>query len=318
MSLMRAITIDGFGDAGKLRLTEDHPDPKVGPDSVRIRIRAVGVNPVDVGVREGHLEPFFPHHFPLVLGWDAAGEVESVGPAVVDIGPGDKVYAYCRKTEVCEGTYAQLVTVPAGAVARIPRNISLLEAGAIPLAGLTAYQALTEALEIKAGDVVVISAAAGGVGHFAVQIAKARGATVVGTASPNHHEGLKQLGADHVIDYHETSVADAVRAVFQDGADAGLDLVGGDSLADLRGALAEGGRIASVLDTSPAGDRADLRGRYVFVRPSATELGELARMVEAGELRVVIAETFPLERAADAQERISGGHVAGKLVLEVD
>jgi NADPH:quinone reductase-like Zn-dependent oxidoreductase len=313
---MRAITIDAFGGADQLRHGE-RPDPKVGPDSVLIGIRSAGVNPVDVGIREGHLEPFFPHHFPLVPGWDAAGVVEAVGPAVVDLSPGDEVYAYCRKTEVCEGTYAQRVTVPAGVVARVPRKISLLEAGAIPLAGLTAYQALTEALQVGEGDVVLISAAAGGVGHFAVQIAKALGATVIGTASPNHHDGVRALGADHVLDYHDGTVADQVRGAFPRGVDAALDLVGGDELTELRQSLRQGGRIASVLDTDPAGDRDDLRGRYVFVRPSAVELGELANLVDTGRLRVVLAETFPLERAADAQNRISEGHVHGKLVLEV-
>ncbi|HMJ37351.1 MAG TPA: NADP-dependent oxidoreductase [Baekduia sp.] len=313
---MRAITIDAFGDAGRLQLTE-RPDPKVGPDSVLIGVRSAGVNPVDIGIREGHLEPFFPHHFPLIPGWDAAGVVEAVGPAVVDLKPGDEVYAYCRKTEVCEGTYAQRVTVPAGVVARVPRTISLLEAGAIPLAGLTAYQALTEALQVRDGDVVLISAAAGGVGHFAVQIAKALGATVIGTASPGHHDALRALGADHVFDYHDNSVADQVRATYPRGVDAALDAIGGETLTQLRESLRQGGRIASLIDTAPAGDRSDLHARYVFVRPSATELGELAKLVGEGRLRVVLAGTFGLEQAAEAQHRLSGHHVHGKLVLEI-
>jgi NADPH:quinone reductase-like Zn-dependent oxidoreductase len=314
---MRAITIEAFGGADQLQLT-DRPDPKVGPDFVLIGIRAAGVNPVDVGIREGHLEPYFPHHFPLIPGWDAAGVIEAVGPAVVDLAPGDEVYAYCRKTEIAEGTYAERVSIPAGAVARVPQSISLLEAGGIPLAGLTAYQALTEALQLRAGDVVIIGAAAGGVGHFAVQIAKALGATVIGTASPNHHEPLRALGADLVIDYHDNTVADQVREAFPRGVDAALDLVGGESLVQLRESLHQGGRIASVLDTDPAAGRPDLRGRYVFVRPSATELWELARLVDGGQVRVVLAESFPLERAADAQRRIAEGHVHGKLVLDIE
>jgi NADPH:quinone reductase-like Zn-dependent oxidoreductase len=313
---MRAITIDAFGGADQLRLT-DRPDPKVGPDSVLIGVRSAGVNPVDVGIREGHLEPYYPHHFPLIPGWDAAGVVEAVGPAVVDLKPGDEVYAYCRKTEVCEGTYAERVSVPAAVVAVVPHNISMLEAGAIPLAGLTAYQALTEALQVRDGDVVLISAAAGGVGHFAVQIAKALGATVIGTASPDHHDGVRALGADHVFDYHDGTVADQVREVVPRGVDAALDLVGAEALGGLRESLHQRGRIASVLDTDPAGDRTDLHGRYLFVRPSASELGELAKLVDDGRLRVVLAETFPLERAADAQTRISQRHVHGKLVLQV-
>jgi NADPH:quinone reductase-like Zn-dependent oxidoreductase len=311
---MRAITIAGFGDP--LELT-DRPDPKVGPDSVQIRIRAAGVNPVDLGIVGGHLDAWFPHRFPLIPGWDAAGTIEAVGPAVVDLVPGDEVYAYCRKTEIAEGTYAELVTVPAGVVARVPHNVSLLEAGAMPLAGLTAYQALTEGLRIVEGDAVLISAAAGGVGHFAVQIAKALGATVVATASPNHHEAVRALGADHVLDYHDNTVADQVRAMFPRGVGAALDLVGGEGLTQLRESLHQGGRIASIVDPDPAGDRDDLRARYVFVRPSATELTALAQLVDDGQLRVVIQESFPLERAADAHRLIAEGHVHGKLVLEI-
>jgi NADPH:quinone reductase-like Zn-dependent oxidoreductase len=311
---MRAITIAGFGDP--LELT-DRPDPKVGPDSVQIRIRAAGVNPVDLGIVGGHLDAWFPHRFPLIPGWDAAGTIEAVGPAVVDLVPGDEVYAYCRKTEIAEGTYAELVTVPAGVVARVPHNVSLLEAGAMPLAGLTAYQALTEGLRIVEGDAVLISAAAGGVGHFAVQIAKALGATVVATASPNHHEAVRALGADHVLDYHDNTVADQVRAMFPRGVGAALDLVGGEGLTQLRESLHQGGRIASIVDPDPAGDRDDLRARYVFVRPSATELAALAKLVDDGRLRVVIQESFPLERAADAHRLIAEGHVHGKLVLEI-
>jgi NADPH:quinone reductase-like Zn-dependent oxidoreductase len=313
---MRAITIEDFGGVERLRLT-DRPDPKVGPDSVLIGIRAAGVNPVDVGIREGHLDAYFPHHFPLIPGWDAAGVIEAVGPAVVDLEPGDEVYAYCRKTEIAEGTYAERVTVPAGVVARVPHNVSLLEAGAIPLAGLTAFQALTEALQVRTGDVVLITGAAGGVGHFAVQIAKALGATVIGTASPDHHAALRELGADLVLDYHDATVADQVREIHPRGVDAGLDLIAGEALVELRESLRQGAHIASVLDTDPAGDRSDLRGRYVFVRPSATELGRLAQFVEDGRMRVVIAETFPLERVADAHRRIAEGHVHGKLVLDL-
>jgi NADPH:quinone reductase-like Zn-dependent oxidoreductase len=311
---MRAITIAAFGDP--LELT-DRPDPKVGPDSVQIRIRAAGVNPVDLGIVGGHLDAWFPHRFPLIPGWDAAGTIEAVGPAVVDLVPGDEVYAYCRKTEIAEGTYAELVTVPAGVVARVPKGLSMLEAGAMPLAGLTAYQALTEGLRIVEGDAVLISAAAGGVGHFAVQIAKALGATVIGTASPDHHDGVRALGADHVFDYHDNTVADQVRADFPRGVDAALDAIGGETLTQLRESLRQGGRIASLIDTEPAGDRSDLHARYVFVRPSATELGELAKLVGDGRLRVVLAGTFPLEQAAEAQNRLSEHHVHGKLVLEV-
>jgi NADPH:quinone reductase-like Zn-dependent oxidoreductase len=313
---MRAIAIDAFGGPGQLRLT-DLPDPKVGPDFVLIGIRGAGVNPVDIAVVAGALEPAFEHHFPLVPGWDAAGVIEAVGPAVVDLRPGDEVYAYCRKTEIHLGTYAERVSLPAAAVARKPAGASFVEAGGIPLAGLTAYQALTEALEVRSGDAVVISAGAGGVGHFAVQIAKALGATVIATASRANHELLNELGADVTIDYHDGAVAEGVRDATAGGADAALDLIGGDSLAALRASLRAGGRIASVLDPDPAADRPDLRGRYIFVRPSAADLDALTALFDDGRMRVVVSETFPLERAADAQRLVAEHHTRGKVVLEV-
>jgi hypothetical protein len=142
---MRAMAIREFGGSDRIELM-DLPEPKVGPDTVRIAVKAAGLNPVDCKVREGNLEAAFPHHFPLILGWDAAGTVEAVGPAVVGLQEGDEVYAYCRKTEICEGTYAELVSMPAGAVARKPRAASWAQAGGTPLAGLTAWQVLVEAL----------------------------------------------------------------------------------------------------------------------------------------------------------------------------
>lgn len=313
---MRAITIDAFGGTDRLTLS-DRPDPKLGPDGVLVGVRAAGVNPVDYKIREGNLDAAFPHHFPLICGWDVAGVVEAVGPAVRDLAVGDEVYAYARKTEIAEGTYAERVSLPATMVARKPESMSFVEAAAVPLAGLTAYQALTEGLVLAAGETVLITAAAGGVGHFGVQIAHALGATVIGTASEGNHDFVRGLGAASVVDYTGGGVADAVRAEHPDGIDAVHDLVGGDAQADARGALREGGRIASNVDTDPAKDTPGITGRYCFVRPSAAELGELARMADDGRLRVEIAETFGLERAADAHTRLEEGHVRGKLVLEI-
>ena len=167
---MRAIALDAFGPAEDLALRE-LPEPKVGPDSVLIRVRAAGVTPVDAQIRQGALDAAFPHHFPLIPGWDVAGVVEAVGPAVVDLEPGDEVYAYARKTEIAEGTYAELVSLPAGMVARKPRKLSFAEAAAIPLAGLTAYQALTEALGVVRHETLLVTAASGGVGSAIQRLA---------------------------------------------------------------------------------------------------------------------------------------------------
>jgi NADPH:quinone reductase-like Zn-dependent oxidoreductase len=311
---MRAITFDAFGDAGVLELQDDVPDPKVGPDSVLIRVQAAGVNPVDHKIRQGYLEPAFPHRFPIVPGWDAAGVVEAVGPAVVGLEPGDPVWSYARKTEVHGGTYAELVSVPAGAVTRRPEALSVVEAGGVPLAGLTAYQALTEKLAAGPGRTVAITAAAGGVGHFAVQIAKALGATVVALAGTRHHDFLRGLGADVVVDGHADDVPGALREALGGEPDALLDLFGADWAAQ---AVRAGGDVASIATPDIAAGRDDVQGHYVFVRPSAAELDALGELAQDGRLRVEVAETFPLERAADAQRLVEDGHVRGKVVLTV-
>jgi NADPH:quinone reductase-like Zn-dependent oxidoreductase len=313
---MRAIAIEGFGGRDRLQLV-DAPDPKLGPDGVLIAVRAAGVNPVDAKLREGRLDDRFPHRFPVIPGWDAAGVVEAVGPAVVDLEPGEEVYAYCRKSEVAEGTYAEKVAVAAGAVARKPRTASWAEAAALPLAGLTAYQVIHEGLRLERHHRVLISAAAGGVGHLAVQLAADLGAEVIGTASARNHAFVTDLGADHLVDYTAGSVGEAVHELFADGIDAYFDVLGGDALADARAAVRPGGRVTSIAQPRPEGDQPGVEGRYIFVRPSATELDELARLFDERRLRVEIAETFPLARAADAHELLEGGHVRGKLVLEI-
>ncbi len=312
---MRAIAIDRFGGSEQMTL-HDLPDPEVGPDSVLIAARAAGVNPVDFKIRAGNLEGAFPHHFPLILGWDVAGVVEAVGPAVRDFSPGDEVYAYCRKTEIAQGTYAESIAVPDVSVAHKPRQLSWVEAAAIPLAGLTARQALVDRMDVGPGQTVLVTAAAGGVGHLAVQLARSLGAEVFGTASAANHEYVRSLGAAAVFDYTDDDVAAAVLERYPDGVDAAFDLYGGETLDTARAAVRPGGQITSIADPDPA-KGADVHGHYVFVRPDAIGLEDLATRADAGDLRPEIAQTFPLERAAEAHERLERGHVRGKLVLEI-
>jgi NADPH:quinone reductase-like Zn-dependent oxidoreductase len=316
---MRAIAITEFGGADRLQPTEVD-DPLVGPDSVLIRVRAAGINPVDYKVRQGNLAGRIPHSFPLIPGWDAAGVVEQVGPAVTDVAPGDEVYAYCRKDFVRDGTYAELVSVRDDAVARKPARLSFEEAGAVPLAGLTALQLLRLALDIKAGERVLIHAAAGGVGSFAVQIAKDDDAQLIATASAANHDYVRGLGADDVIDYTSEDFVAAVRERYPDGIDAVADLVGGEVQQRSAEVLAPGrGRLGSIIappDADALRDRG-LGGHYVFVRPSASGLRVLAAMADAGRLRVHLQEVVPLGEAARAHETLEGGHVRGKIVLRV-
>jgi NADPH:quinone reductase-like Zn-dependent oxidoreductase len=304
---VRGIAYDRFGDESVLQLRDDLPEPPVGPDTVLVRAHAAGVNPVDIGIREGHLAGAFPHHFPIVPGWDLAGVVEQVGPAVVDFAPGDEVFGYLRRDDVQWGTAAELVPAPQRCLAHKPESLGFTEAGALPLAGLTAYQALTEALDVGEGDRVVVHRAAGGVGFFAVQIAVALGAHVIGTASPRNAGFLTDAGVAEVYDY----AAGPLSGRLTEPVDAVLDLVGGDTLADAPKQVRDPARIASIVD--PVVN--DMGGRYVFVRPDVHDLEELARMVDAGQLRVAIAKAFPLEQIADAQQMVGEGHVRGKVVV---
>jgi NADPH:quinone reductase-like Zn-dependent oxidoreductase len=306
---MRGIAYDRFGDETVLQLRDDLPDPPVGPDTVLVRVHAAGVNPVDLGIRGGHLAGAFPHHFPIVPGWDVAGVVESAGPAVVDFAAGDEVFGYVRRDDVQWGTTAEFVPAPQRCLAHKPASLSFAEAGALPLAGLTAYQALTEVLDVQEGDRVLVHRASGGVGFNAVQIAVALGAHVIGTASPKNHGFLTDAGAAEVLDYS----AGPISGQLSEPVDAVLDLVGGDTLADAPNQVRDPARIASVVDPGVR----DLGGRYVFVRPDAHDLEELGRMADAGQLRVPIAKAFPLEQTADAHRLLAGGHVRGKVVVTV-
>lgn len=305
---MRAAVYDEFGDADVLQV-RDFDDPPVGPDTVLVKVLATSVNPVDWKIRRGYLQGAYPHHLPIIPGWDVSGVVEAVGPAVVTgLEVGDEVWGYVRRDDVKWGTAAELVPAPQRTVAKKPQSISFEEAAAFPLAGLTAYQSVVEALDIQAGERVLIHAAAGGVGQFAVQIAVAKGAEVIGTASPGNHDHLRELGVAEMIDYHEG----AISAQLSEPADVVLDLVGGDALEDAPNQVKDTSRIASIIDAQKV---LELGGHYVFVRPERDHLEALATLVEAGRLRVDIAERFPLEKIADAHRLSEGGHPRGKIVV---
>jgi NADPH2:quinone reductase len=316
---MRAIGVREFGGRDKLELL-DVPEPKVPPDAVKIRIRAAGVNPVDWKLREGRLEPRYPHHFPVVIGWDAAGVVEEVGPGVVEVAPGDEVFAYCRKHFVGEGTYCEFVTVPVTFVARKPSALSFEQAGAFPLTALTAYQALFFGAGLTAGETVLVYAAAGGVGSFAVQLALDAGADVIGVASERNREYVLGLGAYEVVDYTRQDAVETVRSFKPEGVDVVLDTIGGESLERAVEAVRDGGRLVSIAQP-PTDERfrqREIDPTYVFVRPDGEQLEELADLAEAGRLGVELAEVLPLEQAARAHELSESGHVRGKLVLTID
>jgi NADPH:quinone reductase-like Zn-dependent oxidoreductase len=312
VNTMRAVSQDVLGGPEVLKIVEtERPAPR--PNEVLVRVRAAGVNPTDWKHRAngGFLgEP------PFVLGWDVSGVVEATGIGVAAFRPGDEVFGMVPYP-FGHGSHAEYVTVPARALAPKPAGIDHVQAGALPLVSLTAWQALVETAELRAGQRVLIHAAAGGVGHVAVQIAKARGAYVIGTASAGKHGFLRELGADEVIDYREADFAEVVK-----GVDVVLDTIGGDHSVRSLGVLRPGGVVVSILpvgsdDFYEEADRLGVRAVRMLVDADRTGMLEIARLVEQGALRPTIAGTFPLAEAAEAHRRGETGRTTGKLVLVI-
>jgi len=315
---MRAMAIREFGGRDKLERM-DLPVPEVAEGDVLVRVKAAGVNPVDWKIREGRLKDLFPHRFPLIPGWDAAGIVERIGPGVTRFRVGDEIFAYCRKPVVQGGAYAEYIALTEEHVALKPRNTTFAEAAGIPLAALTAYQALVDAAKVKSGERVLIHAAAGGVGGFGVQIAKDRGAIVWGTAGSRNEGYVRSLGAERVIDYTKDDFRKVVRSAYPDGVDVVFDSVGGDVLKKSVEIVRKGGRLISIVDSLDEGSlgKTGIRFEFVFVAPHAKELSEIGQMVEQGRLKVHLEEALPLEAAAKAHELSESRHTRGKIVLVV-
>jgi NADPH2:quinone reductase len=315
---MKAIAIHRFGGRDTLELT-DLPIPDCGTGELRIRIKAAGVNPVDWKIREGLLKDRIPCQFPLVPGWDAAGVVDALGADVTRFKVGDEVFAYCRKPVIQHGTYAEFVVVPESFVALKPRTLTFTESAAIPLAGLTAYQSLFDAVKLTRGETVMVHAAAGGVGSYAVQLARDAGARVIGTAGAANYAFVMSLGAEEVIDYTQSDFRKTVRAAFPGGLDVVYDCVGGDLIEQSAEVLKPGGRLVSILDPARIQALVDrgIHAHYVFVTPNGTQLAKLAKLADEKKLLVHLAATFPLADAARAHELSESRHVRGKIVLTV-
>jgi NADPH:quinone reductase-like Zn-dependent oxidoreductase len=297
------------------------PTPVPLPTEVLVRVRATGLNPVDWKTRAGAPTPAAASEglAPHILGWDVSGVVEAVGPGTYLFAPGDEVFGMPWFPRPARAN-AQYVTAPSRQFARKPAGLSHVEAAGLPLAGLTAWQALTDAATVSAGDRVLVHAAGGGVGHLAVQIAKSRGAHVIGTAGAEKHPWLRSLGVDHLIDHRAERFDEVLKDV-----DLVVDLVGGlgsdvpeRSLTVLR----DGGTLVRVAPGSPAGlvEAAAVRDIRVtpelLVEPDGAGLAQLARLVEAGELRVTVEKTYAPEELAAAHRRGEEGRTAGKLVID--
>ncbi|MDV8001572.1 NADP-dependent oxidoreductase [Rhodococcus sp. IEGM 1408] len=307
---MRAVSQQTLGGPEVL-VVVDQPRPEPRTNEILVRVRAASVNPTDWKHRE---TGGFVGKPPFVLGWDLSGVVESVGIGVARFAPGDEVFGMLSYP-FGHGAHADYVSAPAAWFAPKPASLDHVQAAALPLVSLTAWQALAENADIQPGQRVLIHAAAGGVGHVAVQIAKARGAYVIGTASAGKHDFLRELGVDEPIDYREVDFAEAVRDV-----DVVLDTIGGDySTRSLR-TLRPGGIVVSILPVGSSdffreADELGVRALRMLVDSSRHDLVAITDLVEQGALRATIADVFPLEQAAEAHRRGETGRTSGKMVL---
>ncbi len=310
---MKAAHIKSFIYPGNIEIGEV-PQPEVGVGEVCISVAYAGVNPVDAKIAKGLLQSRMPHQFPLILGWEASGIVHTLGKGVTTFKKGDKVYVFCRKPHLQWGSWAEYFTFPAVDGAQIPKNLSMTEAAAVPLAGLTAWQALFEKANLQPGEQVLIHGGAGGVGSYAIQWAKFHGARVVTTASSAKSEYVKQLGADEVIDYKKDNFVERISNI-----DVVLDTIVGDVYRQSFEVLKPSGRIVSILE-KPDSDLAQkfrVRAEYLFVQPNGKQLEQITRLFELGKAKLPTIKQMPLDQAALAIEEIEKGHTKGKIVLQV-
>jgi len=309
--IMKAIVVHAYGGPEVLKY-EDRPRPEPKEDQILVRVIAASVNPVDEASRSEKYAKFFGITLPFIPGYDIGGIVEKTGAKITKFKPGDSVYAYLSLKD--GGGYAEYAVATEVETAPKPKLISFVEAAAVPVVALTAWQALIDTAKVSAGQTVLIHGGSGGVGSFAIQIAKARGAKVIATASTANQDLLKQLGADVAIDYTKQKFEDVAKDV-----DVVLDSVGKDTLARSYGAVKKGGFIVTLvarIDQAEL-DKHGIRGASLGVEPNSSELTEIGKLIDEKKNKVIVSQTFPLSEAVKAQEQVATGHTRGKIVLQV-
>jgi len=308
MEIMKAVQMHAFGGPEVL-IYEYVPRPEPGANELFVRVNAAGVNPMDWKIREG----MFPEgiHLPLIPGQDIAGVVECVGSDVSDFAVGDSIYAFASSRG---GAYAEYAVVPTEEAAHKPRSLDDVHAAAVPLAATTAWQALFNKGRLLAGQTVLIHGASGGVGGFAVQFAKAKGAYVIATAASEHIDYVHGLGADEVVNYEAYCFERVVRNV-----DMVLDTVGGETQQNSWQVLKPGGILVSTLSVStpPAGAALGVRSASFMARPNTAQLAEISKLIDTGQVKVEVQTILPLTEARQAQALSECGHTQGKIVLQV-
>lgn len=309
---MKAVRIHKYGGPGVMNY-EDAPLPQILPDEVLIKVYAAGINPIDWKAREGFLKGVRTYQFPLILGWDVSGVIEATGSAVKGFKKGDEVYS--KPDASRNGSYAEYIAVKASEVTFKPKNVNFYEAAAVPLAGLTAWQALFDSGKLKPGQKVLILGASGGVGSFAVQFAKWKKANVIGVASAKNQELIMDLGADYAINYQTTAYQTEVSDV-----DLVFDTVGENVRQHGWHVLKNGGILASITGKPDEGvpEAKGKTGIAVRVVSNVTQLTEIGNLIDKGIVKPVISKIFPLSDAAEALNLLQNGqNQYGKIVLKV-
>jgi NADPH:quinone reductase-like Zn-dependent oxidoreductase len=330
---VKAFIVDGYSKNGALRLG-DMPEPEVRDRDVLVAVNAASLNPLDAKIRDGEFKLILPYRFPLVLGNDLAGVVVRVGPKVQGFKPGDEVYARPRQDRI--GTFAEFIAVDEADVARKPKNIGMEEAASLPLVGLTAWQVLVERAQLQKGQKVLIHAGSGGVGAFAIQLAKHLGATVATTTSTANVDLVRNLGADVAVDYRKEDFSEVLR-----GYDVVLNSLGGDTLEKSLEVLKPGGKLISISgppDAAFAKDsgfnwllqqvmgllslgirrKAKRRGvsySFVFMRANGGQLRRITSLIESGAIRPVVDRVYPFLETNAAMDYLAKGRAKGKVVI---
>jgi NADPH:quinone reductase-like Zn-dependent oxidoreductase len=317
---MRAVYYNSHGSVDVLNIGE-LPVPSPGPDEVLVQVAAAGVNPIDRRLRAGELTEYIERTFPVVPGWDLAGRITAVGDNVEGWQVGDEVSGLAFTWSIQHGTYAEFAPVNASSIAAKPKSLSFVQAAALPLVSLTAWQSLAEFAALKPGQSVLIEAGAGGVGSVAISIAKHLGATVYTTASAKNADYVRKLGADHVIDYTQENYVDVIRQREPNGIDAVLAaILDEQNIGAALELVKPGGTVAYMNNEPPESNliaEKNIKTEFIHHRPDGESLGELLTLFDAGKLQVPDITTMPLEQAVDAQKQSESGRTRGKLVLEI-
>jgi NADPH:quinone reductase-like Zn-dependent oxidoreductase len=332
---MKAFVLSRYGKTEPVRAVEV-PEPEMRSDDVLVEIHAASVNPVDFKIRNGDLKPLLPYKVPLVMGSDLAGVVVGCGPNVAEFKPGDEVYARADKDRI--GTFAEMIAVNEKAVAKKPRTLDMVQAAAVPLVGLTAWQALVEMAQVQPGQRVLIHAGSGGVGTIAIQLAKHLGAIVTTTTGTANVEWVKDLGADVVIDYKK----DDFETILHDY-DVAFDTLGGETLKKSIRVIKPGGKVISVagppepefakdyglnwvvtqairvlsFQIRHEAKRHQVTYSFLFMKPSGSQLSELGSLIDSGAIRPVVDRVFPFQSTQEALAYVEQGHAKGKVVVQI-